>query len=125
MRRLLLLFVTVAVLARSDLPALVWTADPTTYVAFGSGNANATSSGMQVSGFCFETDTRCGVQASFFRYFTVTSPGTFVISGSIENEVNSDNCIPIACEPSASVTSSFNVTSGFLAIPYPVVGLDL
>jgi hypothetical protein len=46
-----------------------------------------------------------------FRDFTVTSPGTFVVSGSVNVSMGASNCIPIECNTSSFLIFGFSLSN--------------
>jgi len=112
-RPLLLLLSCFAGLATADSlpPSLVWTGDPYSSPSGGilGADANPTDTGMMVYGYCFEEGPSCGGQFFWYRPFTITSPGTFVFSAAVTDELFATNCLQ-GCAPSASVFAMFTVS---------------
>jgi hypothetical protein len=98
-------------------PSLVWTGDPTSY----GGIANATDTGMAISDSCLP-GPNCFSSDAWTRTFTVTSPGTFVLSGSVTENAGASNCDPFACSPSASISNTFTLLT---SVMFASGGLDL
>jgi hypothetical protein len=83
-RFLLIAVVSIAVLRADPAPALTWTSDAVSV----SGVVSTTSTGMIAFGSCLG----CGFAFFADRTFTVTSPGTFVLSTVISLDGDSTNC---------------------------------
>ncbi len=111
---LLLASCFVAIASADSLPpSLVWTADPIAYALdTGTGAlAEATDTGMTVDGGCVAFGPSCGADFIWYRTFTVTSPGTFVLSASASDELGAFNCwAGGGCASSATVSASFTVS---------------
>jgi len=121
-RSLLLILPCFVAMATADPlpPSLVWTADPITSFTSpanspdSGASAFATDTGMGVNGSCIAESTTCYSEYAFVRTFTVTSPGTFVASGSLTDDILAFNCVPDFCYPSATATGSFTVSGDFI-----------
>ena len=100
--------------------SLVWTGDPVVFSAPFTNNSqnpfpSATDTGMMTQGFCLNYTTYCFIDDfSETRPFTVTSPGTFLLSSSFSSSVFSGNCNPDECFPSAFLDFTYsNIVSVF------------
>jgi hypothetical protein len=92
-------------------PNLVWTGDP---VASESGvgdiqvSVRASATVMTVTGSCFIAATSCDANFMWDRPFTVTSPGDFVLSESMQDSILAFNCVPDQCQPTSFASASFS-----------------
>jgi hypothetical protein len=102
-RFLLIAVVSIAVLRADPTPALTWTSDAV-FIA-GGGFAGSTPTGIDVGFSCLG----CGLNFLAARPFTVTSPGTFVLSTVISLDGESTNCRIFAfCAPSAVFSAALD-----------------
>jgi hypothetical protein len=102
------------------LPPLVWTGG--TYIdaspefpASVDAFATATDTGFTVFGYCSDIGNECYSSFDADRTFTVTSPGSFLISGSELTSVSALECDPASCHASSYVSASFD---GDIIIPF-------
>lgn len=104
-------------------PSLVWTGDPiinpaTLYVdGIGGASGFSTDTGMQVLAGCTGIGDFCGLGFTLSRAFTVTSPGTFVLTSSVENDAEASNCLPFpGCSSEADLSDSVSSFVGVLGM---------
>jgi hypothetical protein len=109
---LLLIGLGCVIAASADaLPSLVWDGDPTVQANGGEQvDSYGTTTGMEMGGACYAPDNQCFLNFDVQRNFTVTSPGTFVLTGSVYNDVESYDCDPGGC-PSPSYAELYPGTS--------------
>jgi hypothetical protein len=103
---------------------IVWTSDVTVVgydYAYGGGfSAEDTGTGISFAGSCFNSDG-CSESSMVYRTFTVTSPGTFNVSGDLTASGTSFSCSPAGCRPYAASGGSFDDTDSVGTLTFDLV----